>query len=127
MSNVRRLLLNFNRLATAGVLAMALAGCATNKIDWAARVGTYTLDQAKLDLGPPDKEAKLSDGTVVAEWLTRRGYYYSHPIGGFYGPYGPWCYGPFYPGYIDSYSPDYYLRLTFGPDGRLTAWKKFAK
>ncbi len=55
------------------VLLAALAvGCATSKIDWAGRVGTYTFDQAVLDLGPPDKQAKLTDGTVVAEWLTRR-------------------------------------------------------
>jgi hypothetical protein len=29
------------------------------------------------------------------------------------------------PTYVDS--PDYYLRLIFGPDGKLQTWKKFAK
>ena len=108
-------------------LALVLAGCATPKIDWNARVGNYTHDQAVVELGPPDKEARLTDGTVVAEWLTRRGYRYSHPIGGYYGPYSPWYYGPLYPSYVDSYSPDYFLRLTFGPEGRLREWKKFAR
>lgn len=50
-----------------------VTGCATQKINWAGRVGAYTFDQAVVELGPPDKQAKLTDGSVVAEWLTRRG------------------------------------------------------
>jgi hypothetical protein len=50
--------------------ALVLAGCVTQKIDWSARVGNYTYDQAVMELGPPDKSAKLTDGTVVADWLT---------------------------------------------------------
>jgi hypothetical protein len=114
-------------VALIAALAVWLAGCATAKIDWAARVGNYTFDQVVIELGPPDKQAKLEDGTVIADWLTRRGDRSVYPVGGYYGPYGPWIYGPCYPGYVDSYSPDYYLRLTFGPDGRLKAWKKFAR
>lgn len=118
----------------AGLLAATLAGCATHRIDWDGRVGNYTLDQAILDFGPPDKQAKLEDGTVVADWLTRHGYSYSYGGGGYYyghrgyyGPRGYWGYAP-YPGpYLDSYSPDYFMRLTFGPDGKLKTWKKFAK
>ena len=30
------------------------------------------LRQAVGELGPPDKQAKLSDGKTVAEWITRR-------------------------------------------------------
>ena len=52
--------------------ALVLAGCVTQKIDWPARVGNYTHDQAVTELGPPDKSAKLTDGTVVADWLTHR-------------------------------------------------------
>ncbi len=115
------------RFAVAAALAALLAGCATQKIDWAARVNNYTYDQAVMEFGPPDRQAKLQDGTVVAEWLTRRGYRYAHPIGGFYGPYGPWYYGPFYPSYIDTYTPDYFMRLVFTPDGKLKDWKKFAR
>lgn len=106
-------------------LAALLTGCATAKIDWAARVGHYTFDQAVLELGPPDKQAQLTDGTLVTEWLTRRGYRSTYMVGGYYGP--PWSYGPFHSGYVDSGSPDYFLRLTFGPDGRLKEWKRFAR
>src|SRR5688572_19690140 len=106
------------------MMAFLLAGCATPKIDWAGRVGNYNFDQAVLEFGPPDKQARLEDGTIVAEWLTRRGYAYSSPAFG----YSPWSYyGPFYPSYVDGYSPDYFLRLIFGPDGKLKSWKKLAK
>jgi hypothetical protein len=101
------------------------AGCASPKINWAARVGVYTYDQAVLELGPPDKQAKLGDGTIVAEWLTRRGY------SQVYIPYGAgaplWNYYPLYPVYNQTYVPDDYLRLVFGPDGRLKSWKNIVK
>ena len=110
------------------LLAALLAGCATTKIDWSARVGNYTFDQAVLELGPPDKQARLENGTVVADWLTHRGHravYSPPPIypysgSGYDGPY-------YFGGYADSYSPDYFLRLTFGPDRKLSSWKKFAR
>ena len=111
------------------VAVVTLAGCATNKINWEARIGEYTHDQAVIELGPPDKEAKLSDGTVVAEWLTRRGRTMAYTTGpGYYGyPYWPgYYYGGFYPTYIQS-GPDYFVRLTFGPDGKLAAWRKLAR
>jgi hypothetical protein len=94
-------------------------GCATAKIDWSKRIGTYTYDQAVLELGPPSKQAKLTDGTTVADWLTHRGYYYAYAPGA-YG-YGAWGYAP----YVDTYrTPDSYLRLTFGPDAKLHSWKR---
>jgi len=102
------------------LVALLIAGCATNRIDWSARIGNYTRDQAVLELGPPDKETPLSDGTVVAEWLTRRGYAYVSGPYGYYSGYGP------YP-YVTGYSPDYFLRLTFRPDGKLTGWKQFSR
>jgi hypothetical protein len=110
-------------------LAALLAGCASHKIDWAARVGVYTMDQAIVDFGPPDKQAKLEDGTIVAESLTRRGYHTTYVSGYYYHYHHRWpgFYGPAYPPYVDSYSPDYFLRLTFGPDGKLRAWKNFYK
>ncbi len=110
------------------LVGLLAAGCATQRIDWAARVGNYTYDQAVMDFGPPDKSAKLTDGTMVAEWLTRRGYTSTYSAFGYSG-YGPYCYGPFYPGYpaYTEVTPDYYLRLIFDPDGELKAWKKFSK
>jgi hypothetical protein len=112
------------------VLILGAAGCATPQIDWNSRIGVYTHDQAVLELGPPDRQARLEDGTLVAEWLTRRGHtlvYSPYGYGYCYGyPYG--LYGPLYPPYLQSYSyPDHYLRLVFGPDGRLKGWKKFTR
>ena len=119
----------FSRYRISWVAALLLAalfgGCATHKIDWSARVGAYTFDQAVAEIGPPDKQAKLTDGTLVAEWLTHRGYHQIIATGSGYGyPYGGL---PYAPTILDSSSPDFFLRLTFGADGRLQAWKKYAK
>ncbi len=75
--------------------ALVLAGCVTQQIDWAAQVGNYTYDQAVLELGPPDKSAKLTDGTVVADWLTHHAQTvvvpepYFAPPGCYFGPLTP--------------------------------------
>jgi hypothetical protein len=101
-------------------LTLWLSGCATHRVDWTGRVGHYTYDQAVLEVGPPDKQAKLADGTIVAEWLVNRSSTYA------YGTPGP--YGPYSSGYISTYTtPSRFLRLTFGPNGQLTAWKKIYK
>lgn len=96
------------------------AGCATNRIDWQSRIGTYTYDQAVLELGPPENIAELTDGTRVGDWLTSRG----RRSGG----------GSFFIGrgymlhhYPDYEGPDYYMRLTFDPQGRLTAARRVLK
>ena len=105
--------------------ALCVAGCATNRVDWNSRVGVFTYDQAVTELGPPDKQAKLTDGVVVAEWLTHRGF--SETYGAYGYGYPRWFYGPTYPGYVETYSPDYFLRLIFGADGQLQDWKKFTR
>ena len=75
--------------------ALVLAGCVTQKIDWPARVGNYTYDQAIMELGPPDKSTKLTDGTVVADWLTHHAQTivapepYFAPPGCYFGPLTP--------------------------------------
>jgi hypothetical protein len=105
--------------------ALVFAGCATGpKIDWAARVGNYTYNQAVLEFGPPDKIAKLDNGVIVANWITHQGYAYSTGGAVAYGNYPGTL---IVPAYNQSYSPTYYLRLTFGADGKLTAWKKYAQ
>jgi hypothetical protein len=112
------------------VCAAFCSGCATSKIDWASRVDVYTYQQAVLDFGPPDKQAKLEDGTTVAEWLTGRTGGYAT---GFFDYGYPGCYwrGPYFPGFYSPiyYTPGYdsFLRLTFGPEGRLKAWRKVYK
>ena len=126
-------MLNFRAVFRGGPLVgliLLLVGCATSRIDWTSRIGIYTYDQAVLDLGPPDKYAKLQDGTVVAEWLTRRGY--SSVYAPFAYSYYPWSgpygyYGGYPPYYINSYSPDYFLRLIFGPDSKLRDYKNLYK
>lgn len=102
------------------LLAVLLAGCATHRIDWNARVGSYTFDQAVAEFGPPDKQAKLSDGRVVAEWISR--YYSSTSVVVGTGVYG-------YPGGMGvvQTTPNYYeskLRLTFATNNVLAAWVK---
>ena len=100
--------------------AILFAGCATHRIDWKARVGNYTFDQAITEFGPPDKQAKLSDGKLVAEWITR----YS---GGGIVAVGTGYYR--YPGSVGfvQTTPSYYeskLRLTFTTNHTLAAWSK---
>ena len=110
------------------VLLLLLAACATQRVDWGARLGQMSHDEAVMELGPPDKEATLSDGTRVAEWLTHRSGSagYVGYVGG-YGRYHPY-YGPAY--YYDGHAvPDreYWLRLTFGPDDRLSDWLRVVR
>ena len=102
------------------VLLLLCASCPTRTVNWTARVGKLTYEESVVELGPPDKKEKLSDGTIVAEWLTRHGYAYSVPQS---SPY--WWNGPFYPE-IET-APNWYLRLIFAPEGKLKEWKRFAK
>jgi len=121
--------IQFNAIATtlAACASLWITGCSTPRVDWQARVGRYTYDQAVLELGPPDKQATLTDGTRVADWVTRRGGMESVAVGGVGGYYGPYCYRPWYPAYVNHYVPDYFLRLIFDPEGTLEGWKKFAR
>jgi len=113
-----------------GGLLFAFAGCSSNKIDWNSRVGSYSYDDAIRELGPPDKSAKLTDGSTVADWLTGRGMQSATMYGGpGYGRYGRHGYGWAGPGYVvvDPPSPDRFLRLTFDPQGKLASWQKVYK
>lgn len=108
-------------------IALAWMGCATARIDWNSRVGSFTYDQAVLDMGPPERSETLTDGTKVAEWLIARGYARGTmtSLGGFpyYGYYG-------YPSvqyYTEQPSPDHLIRLTFSKDGVLKTWRKVLK
>ena len=109
------------------VMAAFVNGCATQpKINWNARIGNYTYNQAAKDLGVPDRYQKLSDNSIVAEWAW--GYYtpeyaaYAYP-GGYWGRGWSWA-GM---GYGYPIGPEYssWLRLVFGPDGKLTMFKKY--
>jgi hypothetical protein len=112
-------------IVPAFLLTFFVAGCATQEAVWQARVGNYTQEQAIADLGPPDKSGKLSDGTIVDEWLTSRAHIVAAPEPYFFPP-GSYV-GPATPTYTETYVPAHFLRLTFGPDGNLKAWKQFAR
>ncbi len=59
---------------------LALAGCASNPksaktdpktVNWSERVGTYTYEQALVDLGKPAVIGESTEGRT-AEWSLRR-------------------------------------------------------
>ncbi len=104
------------------LVALLGTGCAsTPKVDWASRIGNYTYDQAVLELGPPDKAAELSDGSVVADWISRAasGPALSAGLGtGFYGHNSAFSIGQS----VGTVPSGRQLRLTFGPDKRLNSW-----
>ncbi|HXF09413.1 MAG TPA: hypothetical protein VN625_01425 [Desulfuromonadaceae bacterium] len=102
-----------------------IVGCAsTPKVDWNTRVGNYTYDQAVVELGPPDKQAKLSDNTIVAEWVKRTsGSGFSIGIGGGGLVGSHTALGGGVSQGVGSYH-DKVLKLVFAPDGRLASWSK---
>ena len=114
-----------DRVLLALLLTLLFSGCASDRVDWQARVGTYTQDRAITEFGPPDKSDRLSDGTIVDEWITNHAHTINAPEPYFLPP-GAYV-GPATPTYSETYVPNYYLQLTFGPDGKLKAWKEFAR
>ena len=99
---------------------LTLPGCSSApKADWEGRVGTFTFDQAVLELGPPDRETRLENGTRVGEWLVRRNPTVSFGVGtGFSG--GATSVGV---GQSVSSAPSgRYLRLQFDGEGTLEEW-----
>ena len=111
----------------AAMLALCfVAGCATElKIDWSSRVGHYTYDQALAEFGRPEASKRSADGGTVAEWLIQRGHAARLPDSRFARPGG--FAGPLMPTMGEPYAPNYYMRLVFGPDGRLKDHREFAR
>ncbi|MGZ8899516.1 MAG: hypothetical protein ACXW3Z_05420 [Limisphaerales bacterium] len=99
-------------------IATLLLGCATTRVDWNSRVGQYSYDDAVSEMGVPDRQATLSDGSIVAEWLERRG--------GAYGTSYHSRYSRFHTYDVHEF-PDRYLRLNFGPDRQLARAGNFAR
>ena len=110
-------------------LVLMLAGCATHPkvdptIDWKNRIGAYTYEQAVAELGKPDLIGESNEGRT-AEWIMKRSPQVSFGLGVGHGVYGR--HGGAGVGVGTSVSPTprgEYLRLTFGPDGKLTGWSK---
>jgi hypothetical protein len=101
------------------------AGCASKPpVDWNSRVGSYTFEQAVLELGPPSGQSTLPDGRKVADWIT--GYSGSSGFGVGMGGYGSSGGIGVAHGYNTAPRAKI-LRLTFAPDGKLTEWTRTEK
>jgi hypothetical protein len=98
-----------------------LAGCTTTPpIDWNSRVGLYTYQQAVADLGRPNRQAKLSDGTTVYKWSAQPAVNPNLNTGmSYYGSTGFTSNQTASPGVNDQM-----LQLTFDTNGVLTAWSQ---
>ncbi len=114
----------FFRGLVSALLVAGVGACATKGPQWDSRVGTATYDELIREMGPPDKSASLTDGTVVAEWMVARGrtFVQDDPMPRYYrrgGPYVLW------PSSTDvTTTPDQMVRLTFGTNQVLQSWKK---
>jgi hypothetical protein len=114
--------LNFAALVLA---ALVIVGCqSTPPVDWNNRVGAYTYDQAVTDLGPPDKQAKLTDGQTIAEWITQHGHSGLSIGTGFFSGGGGSAVGVGVGQGVGSGYNDKMLKLTFGTNNVLTSWSK---
>jgi hypothetical protein len=113
--------LKFSLPAILALTVAFLTSCATTKpVDWNSRIGNYTYDQAVTELGPPDLQARLSDGKLVCKWFTQP------PVGPRFNS-GMSSYGNngFGAGQtIGSGYNNQMLQLTFDTNSTLTAWSK---
>lgn len=104
------------------ILALFIAGCATKpQTDWNSRVGSFTYDQAVIELGPPNAQTTLTDGRRVADWVVGRKGSSGFSLG--FGSYG----GNTGVGVSQGFGTgpqDKILRLTFSADGNLAEWKR---
>jgi hypothetical protein len=109
------------------LMAGLLAGCASGpRIDWNARIGKYTYEQAVQELGTPDKSPKLADGALVAEWLVRSNAPGTIGYGGEdYLAEPGWVPPERVAGYPGGPDAGRWLRLVFAPDGKLSSWKRY--
>jgi hypothetical protein len=110
------------RLFLVGFAAALIAGCAsTPKVDWDARVGSFTYDEAVRELGPPEGVAGTSDGGTVAEWFLKRNPTFSFGMGtGTYGYHGGVGVGQS----VTTGGSGQYLRLIFDATQRLVRWER---
>jgi hypothetical protein len=108
-------------LLLAFTVLMAI-GCATKpKVDWNTRIGSYNFDQAVVELGPPDRQATLTDGKRVVEWVVGRtgGGGFSLGLGSFTGHTGVGVSQT-----VGTGMREKILRLTFNQNGQLLNWVK---
>jgi hypothetical protein len=124
---------NVKTVALIPLLAVLLcwgSGCASkakaySDRDWSGFIGNYTYDQATSELGRPNVEGQNSDGHRFGEWVLHQSSQMSFGFGVGGGSFG--SHSATGVGVGTSISPPphgEYLRLDFGPDGKLTAWSK---
>jgi hypothetical protein len=106
------------------LLPLLFLGCASSANQkWNSRVGSYTVQQALKELGRPQKATAYKDGMQVAEWLTQMGTRSS--LRSRFGPaYSSSAFDSSVLPRDPPQIPDKYLRLLFGPDGKLVAWDR---
>ena len=102
-----------------------MMGCSSApKADWDARVGAFTYDQAVLELGPPDRETRLDDGSRVGEWFLKRNATVSFGIGtGYHGGNTGVGVGQT----VSSPPSGKFLRLRFDSQGELAEWSRVTR
>lgn len=118
---------SFLQHSVALFLVLLFTGCAsTPKVDWNKRVGAFTYDQAVIEMGPPNRSSKLTDGSTVAEWLQQL-----RPRAGMtFGARTGFTTGGVGIGVGQTVSPaqkGQYLRLTFDQAGKLTNWENVVR
>jgi hypothetical protein len=102
------------------LLLLNLSCTSKPRIDWDSRVGSYTFDQAVLDMGPPDRSTEISEGRKVADWVTDRTRSPRVSFGlGSYGGGGGVGVGTG----TGGNAVEKVLRLTFDRDGNLLNWE----
>ena len=116
------LAVKFSLLTILALVVAFIVGCQTTKpVDWNSRVGNYTFDQAVTELGPPDKQAKLSDGKTVAEWITHRSGGSGLSVGtGFFSSGVGVGVGQS----VGQGRSDHVLKLVFSTNNTLASWSK---
>jgi hypothetical protein len=113
--------LKFSSAMFLSLVAALLSGCVTTPpVDWNSRVGHYTYNQVVAELGTPSRQARLSDGELVAKWSAQPNVGPGLNSGmSYYGSTGFTGNQTAGPG-----SSNQMLQLTFDTNGVLTAWSK---
>ena len=108
---------------------MGMIGCATfEATNWSERVGSYTIADAKEELGSPDRTEDTDDGGVIATWIQRNSYRTHNVIetGSSYDPRTDDQTGITHIPQ-SSVASESFMNLTFNEEGILSAWDTSAR
>jgi hypothetical protein len=113
--------------------AILVSSCASSRTKWDNRIGVYSYQEALLDLGQPAKSEGLSDGTIVADWLTQAAERIETSTLVAAPALPASSHQPYYVEYPRQRKsstlnvPAQYLRLVFGSNRKLKAWEKMTR